>query len=107
MRQRADESPLVAASRQHGQLLTDLNAGGFRRDRLKFAADARRAVGLGIEAVLLGQAAGEENVDYRLRFDELLPILCRGCMAERREVIDSEAQNADRTGLNHRAAREV
>ena len=48
------------------QMLADLDAGRARGDRLELAADPVRGVGLQVEAVVLRQPAGEEDVDHGL-----------------------------------------
>ena len=74
--------------------------GGARGDRLELAADVLRRVGLRIEAVVLGQAAGEEDVDDRL---------CgmgrgRGRL-QRGKVVAAQAEEAGRPRLQSGAAR--
>src|SRR5262249_20707092 len=63
--QRAHQRPQVAPRRQPRQVLADLNARRARGDGPELAADVVGGVGLEVEAVLLGQAAGEEDVDDR------------------------------------------
>src|SRR5262249_18418290 len=63
VRQRRDQRPAVAAAGELRQVLADVDAGRGGGDGLELAADVVGGVGLGVEAVVLGQAAGEEDVD--------------------------------------------
>src|SRR5207253_7035985 len=75
------------------------------RDRFELTANRSGGIGLQIEAFVLRQAAGEENVDDR-------PRLLGGSRRTRRErtqcgeVVHAQAQNTRGTGLNCRASRE-
>ena len=68
MRQRAHQSPQVAPPGQERQVLTDLDARRARGDRPELAADGLGRGGFWVEAVVLSQAAGKEDVDTRLGF---------------------------------------
>ncbi len=65
VRQRADQRPVVAALRPASAGARRSHARRARGDRLELAADLVRGVGLQVEAVVLRQAAGEEDVDDR------------------------------------------
>ena len=90
VRQRADQRPTVAARGEQRQMFDDADAGGARGDGLELAADAVGGVGLGVEAVVLGEAAGEEDEDARRRAT---------VGAEGGEVAEAQAEQADGTGL--------
>jgi hypothetical protein len=66
---------------EHGQMLTNLYAGRPRGDGLELAPDVLRSIGFHIEAIVLRQSAGQEDIDARL------------CLAARLSGSDS------RTGL--------
>ena len=78
------------------------------RDRAELAADAVGSVRLGVEALVLRQSAGEEDVDHRAR-----PraggsgLLDRVSPNERLEVLHPQPEQADRTGLQGDPAREA
>ena len=57
--QRPDQGDLIHARRHLRQQLADLDAGDVAADRLELALDLGRRVGLEVEGVLMGQAAGE------------------------------------------------
>ena len=84
MCQRADERPLVAALREHRQVLADLDAGRLRRDRMELAAYVVRRMGLQIETVLLRETARQEDINAGLGFAKT-----RGICFSRRRLAQS------------------
>src|SRR4051812_34271091 len=82
-------------------MLRDPHAGRPGWDTAEFAADAVGGVRLRVEALVLGQPAGEEDVDHRAG---------RGLSGpggpEMAQLAESKPEEADRTGLERRAAGE-
>ena len=62
---RSHQGIAVAPRRQHRQVLADPDARGLRVDRPELAPHGVGRVGLEVEAVLLGEAAGQEDEDDR------------------------------------------
>ena len=61
--ERAAEGPQVAAECESGKVFADLCAWSGRGDGAKFAADFGGGCWLHVEAVVLSESAGEEDVD--------------------------------------------
>ena len=66
-------------------MLTDVRAGRARADRFELTANLHGRVRLQIEALMLRESAGEEDVDHRLRA-WLSHIWCRERL-KRRQMI--------------------
>jgi len=64
----AEESELVGAAGQPGQMLAELDAGDAGGDCAKFAAVFDRRLGLGIKTVDVAGTAGQVDEDRRGRF---------------------------------------
>ncbi len=96
----AAEGPEVAAFGEFGKVLADVEAGGLGRDGFEFAADFLGGVGLHVEALVLGEAAGEEDVDDGFGFRIASRRAGGGGGAEGGKVVDAEAKEADGAGLN-------
>src|SRR4051794_34817163 len=108
VRERANQRPELAPRSQKWQMLANLNAGRAGCNRLKLAANVIWGVRLHVEAIVLSQAAGEKDVDAGLCFAaRLWAIVCRARLAQARQVIHAQANQPDRTGLEHRPAREA
>src|SRR5262249_47773131 len=91
----------MTASGKHGEMLANAGSGRARGDRLELTADVRGGVRLQVEAVLLGQSAGEENVDHGPR-----RVLARCGGPQRVEVVHAEAEQPDSSGLQGGAGRD-
>ena len=63
--ERPDGGPLVGAAGEQRQVFADAEAGGAGRDGAELAADRVGGVRLRVEALVLGQPAGQEDVDHR------------------------------------------
>src|SRR2546421_10432596 len=86
-------------------MLANLDARGGRGGRSELAADIVRGVGLHVKAVVLRQAAGEEDVDARLGFAAGTRSVGRGAgLTEAGQMVHSQPDQADRAGLEHRPA---
>lgn len=59
----ANNGPEVAALGQQGEVFADIESRGAGGDGAEFASDIGGSEGLGIEAVVLSQPAGEEDID--------------------------------------------
>ncbi len=106
MRQRTDQGPMLAALGQQRQMLADLNAGRARGNGVEFAADRVRGVGLHVEAVVLGQPTGEEDVNHRLGLRRFGGDAAGGRHGSQGlDMVHSQAKQADRAGLYGRASR--
>src|SRR5580700_7736276 len=81
-------------------MLTDVNAWCSRGDGPKLAANLVGRVRLGIEAIVLAQSARKEHVDDCLRRRATLS----GGRAQPQHVRHGQAEQANRPGLEHRAA---
>ena len=101
MRQGTDHRPLVTAVGQPRQVLADLQTGSPSRNRIELTADVVRSVGLHVEAVVLSQAPGEEQVDHRL--DRSPTVL----ITSRLDIGLRQAHQPDRTRLQPLPPREM
>ena len=96
--ERTHERPLFGYAREIRQMLADVGAGGAGADGFELTAVLHRRVRLHVEALMLCQSAGEEDVDHRL---------CAGRLRRSRhglqsaEMIHAESQQSDRARLNH------
>jgi hypothetical protein len=99
---------MLAARGEQREVFADADAGGLRGDGGEFATNVVGRVGLGIEAVVLAESARKEDVDRGLvaRRRRAGCALSGGCM-QARDVVHSEAEQADRAGLDGGAAREL
>src|SRR5436309_3413627 len=105
MRQGTHQRPKGTLLGQQRQMLADLDAGSSGGDRLEFAPDRFRGLGLEIEAIQLRQASGEEDIDYRPGFGGP-PGLVDSAGTQRLDVVHSQTKQANGAGLNGGAARE-
>src|SRR5262249_61360837 len=80
-------------------MLDDAYAGGARCDGLELAADLGGGVGLEVEAVVLGESAGEEDVDAGAGGG-----LAVGRGPQGGQVAGGQAEQADGAGLQGGAA---
>src|SRR5205807_2023605 len=94
----------LAALAQPRQVLAYLNAGRRGRRGAKLATHADGRVGLQIEALVLGQAARQEDVDAGA--GTATARSCR-CGAQRLHVVHAEAEQADSAGLDGGAPRDA
>ena len=99
MRERPTERPEVTPLRQQGQMLADLQPRGVGVDGLELAANFRRGLWLHVKAVVLPQAARQEDVDHRPGFPGRAPH-SRPRFPQRGEVVGSQAQQADGSRLH-------
>src|SRR4051794_35888063 len=83
-------------------MLADLHAGSPCGDRPKLAADRLGGVRFEVEAFVLREPAGEEDVDHAA---PARAAWRRG--AERRQFAAAEPEQADGAGLDQRAPRET
>src|SRR5262245_13855796 len=79
------------------QMLRDAQSGRFRRDGAEFAANCVRCVRLRVEALVLRQPAGEEDVDHAL--GGRLPF-----SAQQIQFADAKTEQPDSSGLNRVAS---
>src|SRR5262249_10552737 len=87
---------------QSRQMLADLDTGSARCDGLKLAPIFRRSVGLQGEAILLGEAAGQENVNGGAG----LGGRCLGSeRAQSGQMIHSQPEETDSASLEHHSPR--
>src|SRR5688500_13833335 len=92
MRERTDQRPALASLGQHRQMLANLDAGRLGADGLELAPDVLRRVGLHVKTIVLGQPAGEEDVDARLGLAcGLNGAVRRTCLAQPGHVVYAEA----------------
>ena len=102
MSQRPAERPLFTALGQHWQVLANMNAGCFCGDGVELPTHLLGGVWLHVEAVVLPQPTGEENVDERLG----APGLGRVCHCPQRgEMIPPQSKQPDRPGLDRDSPR--
>ena len=104
VRQRPYHRPFFAPGREHRQVFTDLEPGRLRGNRLEAAADVERAIGLRIEALVLRQPPGEEDVDHRLRRPHRSLGGRRGRGPRGGECIEGEPEKPQGTSLHGRPA---
>jgi len=105
VRERTHECPFVAARREHRQVLADLNAGRAGGDGRKLAANLVGCVGLGIEALMLGQPARKKDVDHGLDRGAAGAPFSAARRADPRRGWCRDEQ-PDRAGTDRRAARD-
>src|SRR5262249_31048142 len=101
--QRADQDPEVAPLCQPGKVFADADAWSARGEGPELAADALGGGGLQVEAVVLGQPAGEEDVDAGAGLRRLAGSPQGG---EGGEVALAQAEQAGGPGLEGGAAGE-
>lgn len=101
MRKRPAERPMLAARCQHWQVFTNLNARRAGRYRLELATDSIRCIGLHVEAIVLGQSAGEKYINDRAGLRFIASVIGR---SQSLQMVGSQTQQADRPGLNSRAS---
>ena len=106
VRQRSHQGPAIAAGREHRQVLADVDAGRLRRDRLELAANGIGRHRLGIEAVVLGQSARQEDIDDRTGADRRHAGRSVR-LAQRRDMVHPQAQQSDGACLQRGASREL
>src|SRR5262245_43155491 len=99
----------MAPLRQHRQMLANLDARRLRRTRLELATDVVRSRRLHVEAILLGETAGEKDVDASLGLPQRSGCSRRGCCLrpESLQVVHPESEQTDSAGLDHGPAGEV
>ena len=88
---------------QARQVLADLNPRRARGSRIEIPPHFRRRTWLEIEALVLREAAGQKDVDAGFGLGPP-PISSRPGGAQRLQMIDPQAEQTDRAGLNRRSA---
>lgn len=103
----AAEGPEVAAERESGEVFADLRPGCCGGDGSEFAANFGGCGGLHVEAVVLSESAGEEDIDAGFESGRggCCRLCCEGMQAA--EVVHAEPQQGDAAGLNGGAAGEM
>ena len=104
VRQRPHHRPLFTPRGEHRQMFANLKPWRLRADRLEGATDVERAVGLGIEALVLREAPRQKDVDHRLRRPHRALGRRRGRGPRGGERIEGEPEHAEGPGLNGRPA---
>ena len=98
MSKRTNQRPLFRDAREIGEVLADVQPGSARADGLELATDFHGSVRLHVEALMLRESAGKEDVNHRL-----CPCRLRGRRhsLEGAEMIHAESQQSHRARLNH------
>ena len=105
MGHRADQAPVTAALGQTRQVLGDLHARRGGLDRVELAANPIRGIGLQVEAVLLGQATREKDVEHGLGLATAGSQLTRIGRPQCLQVVGPQSHQAQGSGLDRRSAR--
>jgi len=99
--QRPHQRPPVRPRGQQREVFADVDAGRAGRDRLELAADSGRRIWLGVEAVVLAEPAGQEDVDDRRRRSRGGRV---GGRPQELQLAHPETEQADRPRLHGGAA---
>ena len=114
VRKRAHQGVLVGEARQFWEMLADLNPVCAAGDRRKLPSKLQRCVGFHVEAFVLGESAGEKDVNHRPCFGGGQPraLPCAGgawkCSvpaksAQGRKVVCAQSEQTNGARLKGRA----